>query len=48
MFYHSGALTKYLEDRLVNIREKDGLIDTDVKASVIDEYAKNSNFIRLS
>lgn len=53
--FPSGTVTKYLEDRLVNIREKGGLIDTDVKASVIeelvntiiDEYTKNPNFTRL-
>lgn len=53
--FPSGTVTKYLEDRLLSIKEKGGLIDTDVKFGVIeelveviiDEYTKNPNLKRL-
>jgi intracellular multiplication protein IcmB len=53
--FPSGTVTKYLEERLVVLKEKGGLIDSDVKVGVIDElvkaildeYAKNPEFTRL-
>ena len=39
--FPSGTVTKYLENRLVTIKEKGGLIDTDVKLGVIEELVKN-------
>ncbi len=53
--FPSGTVTKYLEERLAAIKEKGGLIDTDIKGSVLDElvktildeYSKNPDFKRL-
>ncbi|CAL7959983.1 intracellular multiplication protein IcmB [Gammaproteobacteria bacterium] len=54
--FPSGTVTKYLENRLVVIKEKGGLIDTDVKLgvieelvkSILDEYAKDPDFKNLA
>ncbi len=53
--FPTGTVTKYLENKLVGIREKGGLIDDDLRLGVIDElvnavlneYAKDPNFKRL-
>lgn len=54
--FPSGTVTKYLENRLMNIKEKGGLIDNDIKLGVIEElvnnivtgYAKDPNIKSLS
>jgi len=38
--FPSGTVTKYLENRLIAIKEKGGLIDTDIKLGVIEELVK--------
>jgi intracellular multiplication protein IcmB len=39
--FPSGTVTKYLENRLITVKEKGGLIDSDIKLSVIEELVKN-------
>jgi intracellular multiplication protein IcmB len=53
--FPGGTVTKYLEERLVTLKEKGGLIDSDIKLGVVDElitaileeYSKNPDFNRL-
>jgi intracellular multiplication protein IcmB len=51
-----GTVTKYLEDKLANLKAQGGIIDADIKLGAIDElvknilqeYTKNPYFKRLS
>ena len=53
--FPSGSVVKYLEERLVLVKEKGGFIDDDIKIGIIDqlikeildEYSKDINFNRL-
>lgn len=53
--FPSGTVTKYLENRLASIKERDGVINSDLKLGVIEElvrniidaYSKNPNFKKL-
>jgi intracellular multiplication protein IcmB len=53
--FPTGTVTKYLENRLMSLKEKGGLVDDSIRGGVIDElveaileeYAKDQNFKRI-